>query len=112
MLDVEPKVFALEIAGTTLTFAPVDLPTFSIQSLPNFDMFQVEAHNAGTVISEAYFSFLVLTEDETTYHLSEGDLCSFTDGFYTYSFQLSDSPHPDMTGWSELKTQYLGKAHV
>ena len=113
MLDVEPKTFALEIAGTDLTVTPTAPdPPYVIKSLPNFDTFQVEAHNAGTVISEAYFSFLILTEDETSHGLTEGNLCSFTDGFYTYSFQLSDSPQPDMTGWSVIKTQYLGKENV
>lgn len=113
MLAVEPKTFALEIAGTDLTVTPsASALPYVIKSLPNFDLFQVEAHNAGTVIQEAYFSFLVLTADETTNSLTEGDLCSFTDGFYTYSFQLSDAPQPDMTGWSVIKTQYLGKDYV
>ena len=111
MLDIEPKDFALEIAGTTLTFAEKSPRLeFSIPSLPNFETFHVEAHNAGTVIEEAYFTFMVKSSDELANAIAEGDLCSFSDSGYTFSFQLTDSPQPDMTGWSILKTNYLGKS--
>lgn len=120
MLDIEPKDFALEIGGTDLVFAerpnPVPLglpiPAFTLRSLPNFDVFAVEAHNAGTITQEAYFDFMVKTADEVANEITEGFLCSFTDDFYTYSFILTDSPQPDMTGWSILKANYLGKEYV
>ena len=113
MLDVEPKDFALEIGGTDLIFETRgENPAFTLRSLPNFDIFNVEAHNAGTVIEEAYFSFMVKTTDEVTNEITEGFLCFFTDSSYTYSFILSDNPQPDMTGWSILKANYLGKEYV
>ena len=113
MLDVEPKDFALEIAGTDLIFeARGENPAFTLRSLPNFDTFHVESHNAGTVTEEAYFSFLVKTADEVANELTEDFLCSFTEGFYSYSFILNDNPQPDMVGWSVLKANYLGKAYV
>ena len=120
MLAVEPKDFALEVGGTDLTFAerpnPVPLglpiPAFTLRSLPNFDTFHIESHNAGTVTEEAYFSFMVKTVDEVANEITEGFLCSLTDDFYIYSFVLNDSPQPDMTGWSILKANYLGKEYV
>ena len=113
MLDVEPKDFALEIAGTPLSFeATILRAAFSISSLPNFDIFQVEAHNAGTVIAEAYFTFMVKSSDELANAIVDGDRCSFIDSGRTFSFQLIDSPQPDMTGWSILKVNYLGKVRV
>jgi hypothetical protein len=113
MLDVEPKDFALILGGTDLIFEARDsTPAFTISSLPNFDVFAVEAHNAGTITQEAYFSFMVKTSDEVTHKIDEGFLCSLTDGFYIYTFILIDSPQPDMTGWSILKTNYLGKTYV
>jgi hypothetical protein len=120
MLDVEPIDRALEIAGTDLIFEErpnpdtlgLPFPAFTIPSLPNFDVFAVEAHNAGTITQEAYFSFMVKTEDETTNQIQEGWKCSFTDGYYIYSFILNDFPQPDMTGWSILKTNYIGKEYV
>ena len=113
MLDIEPKDFALELAGTTLDFdAAGGLPAFSIPSLPNFDTFNIETQGAGTIAEEAYFSFMIKTADEVSYNILEGNYCSFTDLFYTYSFILIDNPQPDMTGWSTLKVNYLGKNHV
>jgi hypothetical protein len=119
-LDFEPKDFALKIAGTYLEFPervnpdPLGLPfpAFSIPSVPNFDMFHVEAHNAGTITEEAYFDFMVKSSDEVFWHISEGDLCSCKDKSYIYSFIISDSPKPDMTGWSILRVNYIGKAYV
>jgi hypothetical protein len=120
MLDIEPKDFALEIAGSTLDFAerpnpdPLEppFPAFSIPSLPNFSTFHIESHNAGTVTEEAYFDFMIKTADEVTFGIQEGWSCSFTDGFYTYFFVLIDSPQPDGTGWSLLKANFIEKQYV
>lgn len=120
MLNVEPIDFALEIAGTYLSFPRRDnpdplglpLPAFSIPSVPNFDMFHVEAHNAGTITEEAYFDFMVKSTDGVFWNIVEGNLCSCADETYIYSFIISDSPKPDMTGWSILRVNYLGKSYV
>lgn len=120
MLDKEPKDFALDIAGTDLLFAerpnpdPLlpPLPAFTLRSVPNFDMFHVESHNAGTITEEAYFSFMVQTTEEVAQQVVEGMLCSCTDGSYIYSFVLIDSPKPDMTGWSILRVNFLEKQYV
>lgn len=125
-LDFEPKDFALEIAGTKLEFPerenpnePPDpleplppLPAFFIPAIPNFDTFQIESHNAGSVTEEAYYDFMVKTADEAFWSITEGNLCSFTDGYYRYSFIISDTPKPDQTGWSLLRTNFIEAIYV
>lgn len=104
---VEPIQQVLEIAGLDLTF-----PDFTISGLPGFE-FNTLFKGETTVyeVTKPDFSFQVATED-TINTLFDGLQFTMTDEIYLYTFKISKPAFHDLTGWSILYADFLGRVNV
>ena len=54
----------------------------------------------------------VTTADAVLYELAKGNRFTFSDDTYTFTFELTADPLPDLTGFSKLHVDFKGKELV
>lgn len=105
---VEDIALCVETAGTVLTFSD-----FEIYGIPGFEttvLYKGEATQYE--IEKQRFSFQCATADIVENNIILGMPFTMTDEFYEYSFKISNNPRFDLTGWSKLEADYIGKILV
>ena len=104
----EPIDRVLNLTGTLLTFAD-----FEIYGLAGFNtsvlykgelsLYEVEKQN---------FTFQVATADCSLSNIIRDITFTITDGIYVYTFKLDRDPISDLTGWSKLNVNFVGKVII
>jgi hypothetical protein len=98
----------LEELGDVLTFSG-----YTLYGFPGVEVsFLTRGEDAvyGTEVQE--FSFQTSTKACKDNSVAVGNTFTYTDGLYTYTFKVLESPISDLTGWSRLKTSFVSKSSV
>jgi hypothetical protein len=101
---MEDIQMVLEKAGVLLTFTQCEIygiPGFQTESLVNLD--------TNYEITKQAFTFQVSTLDLADNGVQVDDEFTIDDTTYTYTFSLTKTPVPDLTGYSKLYVDYISK---
>jgi hypothetical protein len=104
---IEPIEQMLDSIGDTLTF-----PTYTIKAFLGISISMLASDNSSYITERRDFTAQAATQAVVTNSTADGDSFTMTDGLYVYSFTLTSDPVPDMSGFSKLTFNYVGKASV
>jgi hypothetical protein len=97
----------LKLVGQLMTFNQGDvlgIPGFQIETLAGLD-------NNYEVERQA-FTFQISTFDCVENQLRAGDIFTYDDTTYSYTFKLNRNPVSDLTGWSKLDVNLISKVEL
>lgn len=97
--------FMLSVAGEILSFYNGD-----IQGIPGFE-FTSLVREDGTIyeIEKQNYLFQISTKDQIEKEIEIDNEFTYTDGFYTYTFKVNETPKTDLTGWTLIKVILLSR---
>ena len=108
MSIAEPLRETIDLLGIDLFF-----PTFDLKALPGYtSTMMYKGETSLYEVRKMLFSFMILTSDVAENNIKEGDAFTLEDGTYLHTFKCSNTPVPDMTGWSNLMATWEGKVSV
>lgn len=95
----------LAIAGVSLTFQ-----NFEIQGIPGFETSMLyKGEPTMYEVEKQWFSFQIATADALENTIAIDDQFTMEDEAYIYTFSVTRTPIPDLTGWSKLHVDFLSK---
>lgn len=95
----------LDLAGEELVF---DAGT--IKGYPGFSTARLyDGETSLYHVERTEYMFYVTTSDAVVLELTKGNRFTYSDGIYSFIFELSADPAPDLTGFSKLRVDFKGK---
>lgn len=107
-MHIEPTAEILEKVGDDLEFA-----AFTVKGIPGFEL--VTLYKGETSLYEVEkqtFRFQVASADVVANSIKDGDAFTLADDSYNHNFTVSKTPLPDVTGWSVMYADQVGRSLV
>lgn len=107
---LEPINKALNLVGDTLDFGD-----FTIKGIPGFSI-NLLHRGEDTIksIEVQAFNFRISTQDSLDNNVVKDMVFTYTDrqNTFNFTFKTESNPLPDLTGWSRVNVNYIGKTAV
>lgn len=107
-MHTEPIAEILEKIGNDLMF-----PLFTIKGIPGFELVTLyKGETSLYEIEKQTFRFQVASADVVAKSVIDGNSFILTDGTYNHNFIVDRTPLPDLTGWSVMYANSVGRSLV
>jgi hypothetical protein len=105
MAAVEPIMKGLNIAGVDIFFE-----NFNIKCFPGFNISVLYKNEVSVYeVEKQNFTFQVSTEDYSRYNIKQDIEFYLSDSFYKHKFKLDRAGEHDLTGFTKLHANHIGR---
>jgi len=100
----EPVEQILDAVGENLEFSAA-----TIKGIPGFSLVVLQGDGNLYDVEKQQFSFMLSSLDVEANSIVEDDTFTMDDTVYTYTFRVTNTPVPNLAGWSKCPVVFKGK---